>query len=216
MTSKTMKSAVKTRHTSLDMADPDCVKKKQDMLSKARNKFWNLSDTLKQGKNATLDREQQKKSRTQATLDYFFKPSHNKDKVYSNARFDSDKRGYSLQKQNSMGSYPIKIEITDVDDHKLTRMRPATVCVDNVYSEAREAEALALERPRKKLSFREPEIMGYAIHVNKDTLPKRTGKNLAAPEIRRSYSESDSLLKRGESIEDLVLEVVYKCKISNL
>lgn len=191
------------------MADPECVaKKKQDVLSKARTKFWNFSDSLKHNKQ--LEKEQHKKSRTQATLDYFFKASHGKDKVYSNQRYDPNDKKSHLHKQNSIGAYPIKIEITDVDDHgNFNRMRPATVCVDNIYSEAREAEALALERPRKKLSFREPEIMGYAIQVNKDTLPRRAVKSLIAPEIRRSFSESDGLLKHGrDSVEDLVLEVV--------
>lgn len=41
----------------------------------------------------------------------------------------------------------------------MNRLRPATVCVDRPSVERRsDAEALALERPRKKLSFKEPEV----------------------------------------------------------
>lgn len=199
------KHAAKTRHTSIDMSDPECVKKKQDMLTRARNKLWNLSDALKQGKVAGMDKEQQRKSRTQATLDYFFKSSA-KDKAFATS---NGKR--ALQKQNSIGSYPIKIEITDEDScERISRLRPATVCVDRMFNEA---DALALERPRKKLSFREPEIMGYAIHVTKGSLPRKSARHLATletTEMRRSLSESDGILQRGHSVEDLALEVVFR------
>lgn len=207
MSKTSNKHAVKTRHTSIDMADPECVvKKKQDMLTRARNKLWNLSDALKQGKVAGMDKEQQRKSRTQATLDYFFK-SGGKDKAFANS---NNKRPTPLQKQNSIGSYPIKIEITDEDScEKISRLRPATVCVDKVYNEA---DALALERPRKKLSFREPEIMGYAIHVTKGSLPRKSARHLTTleTEMKRSLSESDGILQRGHSVEDLALEVVSR------
>lgn len=204
---------MKTRHKSLDMQDPQCVvKKKQDMLTKAKNKFWNFGETLRQGKNANSDKDHPK-SKTQTTLDYFFK--HNKaDKAQSNVSSEERLHYSPLRKQNSVGSYPIKIEITDVDDeNKISRTRPATICVGRVFSEAREAEALALERPRKKLSFREPEIMGYALHVNKNNLPKKHNKIPVTPEIRRSFSESDSMMRRDDSVEDLDLEVVYRIEI---
>lgn len=211
------KHAIKTRHTSIDMTDPECVvKKKQDMLTKARNKLWNLSDALKQTKITGMDKEQQRKSRTQATLDYFFKSS-SKDKSYTNSRVDvNNKRPSPLQKQNSIGSYPIKIEITDEDAcNKINRLRPASVCVGKMYSDISDTEALALERPRKKLSFREPEIMGHAVQVTKGTLPRKSGRHLTTleTEMRRSLSESDGILQRGHSVEDLALEVVFRVTI---
>lgn len=204
---------MKTRHKSLDMQDTQCVvKKKQDMLTKAKNKFWNFSETLRQGKTPSTDKEHAK-SKTQSTLDYFFKHHHHNktDKAqHSYNAEDKPVHGAPLRKQNSVGAYPIKIEITDADEeNKISRSRPATICVGRVFSEAREAEALALERPRKKLSFREPEIMGYTIHVNKNNLPQKHNR-IPIPEIRRSFSESDSMMRRGDSIEDLDLEVVCR------
>lgn len=72
-----------------------------------------------------------------------------------------------LQKQTSVGSYP-QIQVSsfdsDLDDgddlfSTISRTRPATVCVDRPSVDRRsDAEALALERPRKKLSFKEPEV----------------------------------------------------------
>lgn len=204
---------MRTRHKSLEMQDTQCfVKKKQDMLTKAKNKFWNFSETLRQGKNANNEKDHVK-SRTQTTLDYFFKHHTKPDKTQSISNISTEERAHCspLRKQNSVGSYPIRIEITDADDdNKITRTRPATICVGRVFSEAREAEALALERPRKKLSFREPEIMGYAIHVNKNNIPKKHSKFPITPEIRRSFSESDSMMRRGDSVEDLDLEVAYR------
>lgn len=203
-------NTMKTRHKSLDMQDTQCVvKKKQDMLTKAKNKFWNFSESLRQGKS---DKDHCK-VKTQSTLDYFFKHHGKADKINDNSHCIDEKpmHGAPLRKQNSVGAYPIKIEITDADEeNKLSRTRPATICVGRVFSEAREAEALALERPRKKLSFREPEIMGYSIHVNKNNLPQKHNKVPMTPEIRRSFSESDSMMRRGDSIEDLDLEVVCR------
>lgn len=204
-------ATMKTRHKSLDMQDPQCfVKKKQDMLTKAKNKFWNFSETLRQGKTANSEKEHAK-SRTQTTLDYFFKH-------HSKAEKNVAGKPHALRKQNSVDSYPIKIEITNADDEendgKISRTRPATICVGRVFSEA---EALALERPRKKLSFREPEIMGYAIHVNSSNLPsKKHNKIPVGPEIRRSFSESDSMMRRGDSVEDLDLEVAFRMRVDAL
>lgn len=217
MSNESFGNTMKTRHKSLDMQDTQCVvKKKQDMLTKAKNKFWNFSESLRQGKTASIDKEHPK-SKTQSTLDYFFKHHHHNktDKVHHNSNAeDRPSHGSPLRKQNSVGSYPIKIEITDADEeNKISRSRPATICVGRMFSEAREAEALALERPRKKLSFREPEIMGYTIHVNKNNLPQKQHRIPVAPEIRRSFSESDSMMRRGDSIEDLDLEVVCRRKM---
>lgn len=197
-TSSPAAAAMKTRHKSLDMQDSQCyVKKKQDILTTAKKKFWNLSETLRQVKAPVGDNL---RSKSQVTLDYFFK-HHNKTDNSSKV----GERTYNpppLKKQNSVGSYPIKIEITDTDNiNKINRTRPATICVGKFFSDAKEAEAEALERPRKKLSFREPEIMGY-------NLPLRESKVLVPPVIRRSFSESDSMMKHWESVEDIDLEVV--------
>lgn len=168
---------VRARHTSLEMPDPEAAlkNKKQDVLSKARSKFLTLGDALKN--RTTLEPPQLKKSMTQATLEYFFKHSHNKDRhhVYANTRVDPKRS--SLQKQNSVGAYPIKIEIhvEDEDEYMNTinRARPATVCVDKVS--ARDTDALALERPRKKISFRD-DIMGYEVN-GQGNLVRKNGTN---------------------------------------
>ncbi|XP_044269724.1 capon-like protein isoform X1 [Tribolium madens] len=186
---------VKVRHSSLDMPDPEVVvKKKQDMLTKARNKLFNLGETLKTHK---IDGDQHKKTVTQATIDYIFKHCpKEKNHVYANTNIHTKR---NLQKQNSVGAYPIKIEITqDSDEEKETikRSRPATVCVDKV-SEGRETAALALERPRKKLSFREPEIVGR--HEQQKT-------HLEVVGLKRSSSYCNGILHRSPSFEDSDLE----------
>lgn len=67
----------KLRHSSLDLADPDWNKKQSaDVLSKAKNKLFLLSDALKHKKNE--DNQTLPKSMTQCTLDYFFKHSQSK------------------------------------------------------------------------------------------------------------------------------------------
>ncbi|XP_063925575.1 capon-like protein isoform X1 [Zophobas morio] len=190
---------VRARHSSIDMPDPEVVvKKKQDMLTKARNKLMNLGDVLKTGKN--VDGEHHKKPVTHA-IDYIFKHCpKEKNHVYSNSHTKKN----ALQKQNSVGSYPIKIEITQDSDEEresAQRSRPATVCVDKM-SECRETAALALERPRKKLSFREPEIVGRTLKPH-DWKPGDKGPE---PELRRSSSYCNGILHRTPSFEDSDLE----------
>lgn len=205
----------KTRHSSLEMPDAEIVakeqKKKQDMLSKAKNKLYNLGDVWNWSRH---DAEHSKKSRTQATLDYFFKSCpNNKEKVpvQPNPNINRQRRASSLQKQHSVDSHPLKIDLSDDEEYlhpKISRDRPATLCVDRINGEARETAALALERPRKKLSFREPEIMGYAIQVSKDTLPKKNhGKKTMTPEMKRSTSVNNTI-HRNNSWDDLDLEVL--------
>lgn len=143
--------------------------KKKDVITKAKNKFLTLSDSLKTSKHLDLPDQTKRsgltKSMTQVTLDYFFKHfPPNKNHVYANTRTNNNKiKG--LKKQNSIGSYPIKIEVTDEDEvlstRTLDRLRPATVCIDKLDS-PRDTEALALERPKKKLSFKVPEITGIS------------------------------------------------------
>lgn len=194
MSRKNKETLQKTRHTSIDLPDPEIIvkeKKKQDMLSKARNKLYNLSDVLKSRSDG------EKKSLTQSTLDYFFKPCPNKEKhsqVYSNSA--RGRRASSLQKQHSVGSYPIKIEISEDEDElsSATRMLKAN-------GEPRETAALALERPRKKLSFREPEIIGRNVHVNKETMKKRPNFTL---DNRKNIPNG---FRRINSCDDIDLEV---------
>jgi hypothetical protein len=192
---------VRARHASLEMPDPEVVvKKKQDVLTKARNKLMNLGEVLKATKSIEADHH--KKTMTQATIDYFFKHCPNKDKNHVYANANTCKKN-SLQKQNSVGAYPIKIEIThDSDEEKeaIKRCRPATVCVDKV-SEARETAALALERPRKKLSFREPEIVSCMKHHHH----KRHDKESTG--LKRSSSYCNGILHRTPSFDDADLEV---------
>ncbi|KAG5898192.1 hypothetical protein JTB14_013234 [Gonioctena quinquepunctata] len=214
---------IRVRHASLDMLDPETVvKKKQDVLTKAKNKLISLSDALKSNKNLDVADPHKKgmtKSKTQVTLDYFFKHCPNKNHVYANPRqstVNTVKRTGSLQKQNSVGAYPIKIEITDEDDFPakaITRERPATVCVDKLVPPG-DTEALALERPRKKLSFRVPEIIGgYSDNrLSKRCgslmhIPENSGKLLQpqAPGIPRNAS-FNGILHRQPSFEDDVLE----------
>lgn len=66
---------LKTRHSSLDIADGDsAVKKKHVMLTKARNKLMNFGDAaLRMSRNLNGDVEHGKKSVVQSSLDYFFK-----------------------------------------------------------------------------------------------------------------------------------------------
>lgn len=159
------------RHGYLETAED--TKKKPDVISKTRSKLFTLSESLKSNKHLDLPEHATKgisKSMTQVTLDYFFKHfPPNKNHVYANARVNATKPK-GLRKQNSIGSYPIRIEVTDEDDilpaGTVDRFRPATVCVDKLDA-PRDTEALALERPRKKLSFKVPEIIGGAKKNNK-------------------------------------------------
>ncbi|XP_060519488.1 capon-like protein isoform X2 [Cylas formicarius] len=162
------------RHSSLDLPDLESSKKR-DVLTRARNKLLTLGDALKhkQQQNKPLS-----KSMTQCTLDYFFK--HNSGKEKSDTYHSITSR--ALQKQLSLTSYPIAIKISSFDDdgddvfagEPLSRSRPATVCVDKP-SERINTEALALERPRKKLSFRDPEVDFCKVNNNSEcrTLSKK-------------------------------------------
>lgn len=202
MSKKEKRTMTKTRHSSLDMPDPEVVVKEQkkNVLSKARAKLYNLSDVWNWNR---IDVDGNKKSRTQATLDYFFKPCpNNKEKqVFTNN--SRGRRASSLQKQHSVDSHPLKITFEDEENFSIGN-------ASKLNGEPRETAALALERPRKKLSFREPEIMGYPIQVTKNTLPRRNqSKNSAIPEVKRSISVNTTL-RRANSWDDFDLEVLKK------
>ncbi|KAF5303689.1 hypothetical protein FQR65_LT00833 [Abscondita terminalis] len=202
-----MRNAAKTRHPSLEMPDPEVVKKKhQDMLTRAKTKLFNISDALRTNKLLNGDTDaQHKKSRTQATLDYFFKSCPNKEKINvlsnSRAQQDSLKRTSCLQKQHSTGSCPrVEISAAEVLDN-ISSMRPSSVPSEK-RDEFRETAALALERPRKKLSFREPEISGYATQSRKSSARKSNN----FPDLKRSISATNGLLRSDCSWDDLALE----------
>ncbi|KAJ8915789.1 hypothetical protein NQ315_004601 [Exocentrus adspersus] len=185
------------------MGDPEIGKKKQDVLSKARSKLLNLSEALKSPK--TLEIPDQKKtltkSMTQVTLDYFLKHFPNKEKncIYANTRDPSKRNHPTLLKQNSVDSYPIQIKISCEDDETFpdiySRTKPAPVFVDKLEA-PRDAEALALERPRKKLSFRDPEIVG----TNNSRLKVNDNKNNGCGTLSRKMERKPSpKLKRSNS-----------------
>ncbi|KAI4471983.1 hypothetical protein MML48_1g03085 [Holotrichia oblita] len=199
-------SQTKSGQNAKEMRDPENTlseNKKQAVLAKARAKFLSAVRSKK------LDKELDKKSKTQSTIDYILKPcpgapnKHEKNQVITNNQTQHQepqqnghtnlKRTASLQKQHSIGSYPIVNGVEeDIPVNGISRSRPATVCVDKVHDEAnRQTAALALERPRKKLSFREPEIMGYPIQVNKDTLPRKGGRKAFTPEMKRTFHNNN-------------------------
>lgn len=201
----------RTRHSSLEMPDAEMVvkeqnKKKQDMISKARSKFFTLGDAWGWSRHD----DTAKKSRTQATLDYFFKSCPKEKVPMPTPDLNRQRRASSLQKQHSVDSHPMKIDISDDEDYlhsnKLTRVRPATLCVDKINGEARETAALALERPRKKLSFREPELVTtYSGKGSSSTLGRKP-----APVKKDVRCSTPSLSgKRDSSWENLELEVVW-------
>lgn len=208
---KKCKEEKSRRHGNLETADP----KKKDVITKARNKLLTLSDSLKTNKNIELPDHSKKnisKSMTQTTMDYFFKHfPPNKNHTYASGR------GKGLKKQNSLGSYPIRIEITDEDNAipsgTIDRMRPATVCVDKLDA-PRDTEALALERPRKKLSFKVPEITGSA-KKNKNSGDKSNSFNCIS-KLSLSVLESagiprnnsfNGVVRREDAWDDTELQV---------
>lgn len=124
--------------------------------------------------------------------------------------------GSKLQKQTSVGSHPqIRVssfenDLDQVEGGYLNRLRPATVCVDRPSVERRsDAEALALERPRKKLSFKEPEVDSNSLKSKgklQNTL-KSCEKLLKVSDNNRTKS-AFTLGKGIQSIAGLGLTVV--------
>ncbi|XP_057671834.1 uncharacterized protein LOC130903630 isoform X1 [Diorhabda carinulata] len=135
--------------------NPECdVKKKQDVLTKARNKLLNLSEALKSNKNPTVPTQTIKgiiKSNTQVNLANFLKKSAENNLYINTHRKTPNGKPGSLSKQHSVGSYPIKIQVTNENEETE---------IISCSEAALGTEALALEKPRKKLSFRVPEIIG--------------------------------------------------------
>lgn len=192
----------------------DEVLKKSDVISKARNKFLTIGDSIKSNKHLDVQDVAKKggltRSMTQVTLDYFFKHfPPNKNHVYANTRVNASKPK-GLQKQNSIDSYPIRIEITDEDEilpfRKLDRNRPATVCVDKLEA-PRDTEALALERPKKKLSFKVPEISSITRRNNKlvksDKCKEKSGSLNCIAKLNLSVLDSAGI-PRNRSFNGIV------------
>lgn len=207
---------MKTRHSSLDLPDEvpsdptllETVKNKSKQSGGSDiwwNKFANFGEVLK-SKNNTND---SKKSKTQTTLDYFLKPKNKSDpKPISNnnqnSRIRENGRPSSLQKQMSVGSYPILLNIPE--ETTISRDRPATVCSEKPAVEHKATLGLNLERPRKKLSFREPEITEFARQkcvTGSETLPRKNIKPFNTPQLSRGNLQNGTSFTKWASYEDL-------------
>lgn len=120
-----------------------------------------------------------------------------------------------------MGSHPqIRVssfenDLDQVEGGLLNRLRPATVCVDRPSVERRsDAEALALERPRKKLSFKEPEVDSNCLKSKSKTEGKLQNTLKSCEKLLKINAHSDinpakfTLGKGIQSIAGLGLTVV--------
>lgn len=217
--SKNKKEAMtKTKHSSLDLPEleqPSSPKKPEKKISE--NAIWSkltiFSESFKPKNNNNQTNDVgHKKSKTQTTLDYFLKskPKDIKEKrqtISHPPRGLENGRPTSLQKQLSIGSYPVLLNIPE--ESAITRDRPATVCGANPGAEHKNTVAFNLDRPRKKLSFREPEITGYS-KLSTDILPRKNIKAPFTPQMMRSISYNNEHIQRSASYEDLDLEV--RCK----
>lgn len=222
---------MKSKHSSLDLPDipaeasetsPEAAKTNNKAKMPGDiwwNKFTNLGDVLKSKNNG--NEVSCKKSKTQTTLDYFLKPRPKSESTKSdkrqmgpNGKIRENGRPSALQKQMSVGSYPILLNIPE--ESTISRDRPATVCGDKPGVEHKNTMPLTLERPRKKLSFREPEITGYSRHViATDTLPRKNIKPFTTPQLPRSNFYNGGGITKWTSYEDLDLEV-HDLKITTL
>lgn len=220
----------KTKHASLELPEleqPESPKKDSPKLKLSENAIWNkittLGDSLKPKLNHNPPQNNDvthKKSKAQTTLDYFLK-SKPKDIIKSDKRQTishpprscENGRPTSLQKQLSVGSYPILLKIPE--ESAITRDRPATVCGDKPGAD----KTLSLDsRPRKKLSFKDPEISGCSrLFVDKETNSIRSSiKAPYTPQMTRSLSVTENNLPRWSSYEDFDLEVNRLINIESL
>ncbi|CAH1099124.1 unnamed protein product [Psylliodes chrysocephalus] len=203
--------------------DSELIKKKQDVLTKARNKLINISEALKSNKNISASNQTKKgmtKSKTQANLDHFYKQPSGKNQIFFNVKSQTkERRPIPLQKQNSIGSYPIKIQITDENDEIVANNSRSNLCVDKLEAPL-DTEALALEKPRKKLSFKLPEIVDTITRSNNKLgiggLKQRSGsyrnirdimeKASVKPQTLIRNASFNGVLEREESFDDTELE----------
>lgn len=86
------------------------------------------------------------------------------------------------------------------------------------------ATVVAIERPRKKLSFREPEIMGYYMQMRRESPASSAKRNKVVTPVTTTPAATtvlsgaqaparnkNCLENIGGSFEDLELEVGYDC-----
>lgn len=222
------KEMTKTKQSSLDLPEleqpssPKRTEKSKTSESAIWNKLSTIGDLVKAknnhqpnqtNKNNQTPNDVHKKSKTQSTLDYFLK-SKPKDVTRSEKRKTighstglENGRPTSLQKQMSVGSYPVLLNIPE--EAAISRDRPATVCGDKPGAEhSKKTVAFAIDRPRKNLSFKEPEtgslpksFMGF------DSFMKKSSKS-STPQMNRSLSyNNENNIHRSTSYEDFDLEV---------
>ncbi|XP_045462007.1 capon-like protein isoform X2 [Harmonia axyridis] len=194
-----MNKTGKVRHSSLDMQDVEVVKKKHDMLSKARQKLFNFGD---KGKNAEVPESPTKKTGKYSAIECLFKATHKPlEKMVESGGTPPSK----LKKQNSVSSYPIQIQVEEYDCN-ISRDRPATICCGNIERNLNTA-ALALERPRKKLSFKEPETYTPEPLAADTRTRKQNTSNLMIPTsgMKRSISFTNGII-RTPSVDEYDLE----------
>lgn len=95
-------------------------------------------------------------------------------------------------------------------------------CTASTAESLSAAAAVGAERPRKKLSFREPEIMGYNVQMKQGTPTSSVKRNKVATPVTMSSTpviSSTSAPARSKnwledisgSFEDLDLEVGHEC-----
>ncbi|KAL3276262.1 hypothetical protein HHI36_020977 [Cryptolaemus montrouzieri] len=197
------KKGLKVRHSSLDMPEVEVSKKKFDVLTMARNKLFHFGEH--RNKNESPDSPTKKSSGRPSAIESLCKATHRPmERVIENVSTQQNK----LQKQNSLADHPIQIQVEEYEECTISRDRPATICVDKIEQNLGTA-ALALERPRKKLSFQEPEKMTFGQRSSDRGVRCRKSdtNNLMLPPggMKRSISFTNGMM-RTPSVDDFDLE----------
>ncbi|XP_044732743.1 uncharacterized protein LOC123295446 isoform X6 [Chrysoperla carnea] len=186
------------------------------VFNRAKSTLTTIGDVWKtkpQVNNSVNNNEVKKpKTKKQLTLDYFLKPKKSTTKnhvveklvITPNQLFGTEQNPTKkiLQHQQSMDLSMIN----GTSDHgpnlvSIQKTRPSTIAVFPSERSKTLLDIPETDRPRKKLSFREPEIMGYSFQKN-ETLPRRSGQSDKS-ELFRSVS---AVIRSGDSYEDLDLE----------
>lgn len=225
------KEMTKTKHSSLDLEDefmeqPSSPKTKSKIYDNVIwSKLANFGDFSSKSKNHNSEKHpqqndvQHKKSKAQSTFE-FLKSRPKTDLVRSEKRQTishpraalENGRPSSLQKQISVGSYPILLNIPE--ESSISRDRPATVCGDKPGAEhSKKTVAFALDRPRKNLPFKDQEASGSSSNSVFSSGNKKSVKSFT-PQMTRSVSyHHENHIQRPGSYEDLDfdLEVKYCC-----
>ncbi|CAH1158951.1 unnamed protein product [Phyllotreta striolata] len=200
--------------------DSDALKKKPDVLTKAKLKFFNIGEAFKSNKTlSAADSNQPKrgmvKSNTQVNFEQYYRKSP---QIYHNPESRKERKSNLLHKQTSIDSYPIKIKITDENDEVICSATKSNLCLDKLEAPP-VAEALALEKPRKKLSFKLPEIVETITNNRKLSiggLRHRSGsyKNIrdiiekasAKPQALNRTASFNGVLEKEAGFDDAELE----------